>query len=55
MEIRFTFTEWLTLINPNCRLRITTEECFVYQSKNRDGMSFDMDLIGFDLSNLKKN
>lgn len=53
MEIKFTFTEWLTLLNPNCKLRITTENGQVYENKSREGLNFEMNLVGFDLSNLK--
>ena len=55
MEIKFTFIEWLTLINPNCKLIITTENGYVYESKNRNGLNFEMDLTGFDLNKMIKN
>lgn len=55
MEIRFSFIEWLTLLNPNCNLRITTENGHVYENKNRNGLNFQMNLIGFDLSVMIKN
>lgn len=55
MEIRFTFTEWLTILNPNCRIRITTENGHIYQSKDRNGLSFEMTLIGFDFKKMINN
>ena len=50
MEMKLSFNQWLTLLNPNCKLRITTEQGYVYESKNRDNLNFEMTLIGFDFN-----
>lgn len=55
MNLKFTFIEWLTLLNPNCKLRITTENGHIYESKNRIGLNFEMDLTAFDLNKMIKN
>jgi len=54
MEMKLSFNQWLTLLNPNCKLRITTEQGYVYESKNRDNLNFEMTLIGFDFNSLNK-
>lgn len=55
-HFKFTFIEWLTLLSPNCKLRITTENGHIYENKSREGLNFEMNLVGFDLNSIiKKN
>lgn len=55
MHFKFTFIEWLMLLNPDCKLKITTENGHIYENKSRDGLNFEMNLIGFDLNIMIKN
>ena len=54
MKIKLTFCQWLNIINPNCKITITTEDGHIYQSQKKDGLNFEMSWIGFDFNSLNK-
>jgi len=49
-DFRLSFNGWLTILNPNARLRITTQQGYVYEGQKTEGLNFEMTMVGFDLT-----
>ena len=49
---RFTFREWLILVNPKTSISITDVNGRMYKSIKRKGMDFTMEFCGIDYNKL---
>lgn len=48
--MKLSFLQWLTLLNPETRVRITMSNGFIYEGKHKTPLSFNVSLVDIDFN-----